>query len=622
MSTLNADQRRAVELDHPRILCKAAPGAGKTRTLVERVVRLITTGWHPSEVLALTFTRAAAEEMRTRVVARLEEIADERGKVEGQYPSWCAARLTLRTFHSWAALLLRQYADRLGVVREFTIYDDADREDVIKFVGLELAAKFKSARRLWEETSVRDRYWRLLREAGAFDYDMLEKTLTALIGQDMMVRRQLQARWKHVLVDEGQDTSLGQQRTLDLLCPDNLFVVGDPGQSIYSFRGAHPEGFLALAERAGWITVQLQTNYRSHAPIVDAATRLGQAMESPGLDQVAGRDDPVWELELAECSGPTSDAVLDAVVDHLQGCAFPEDAEDQGLPAGGRTSPWSWRDMAVLSPQWKFLDELALRLEAAGIPHVVARREVEVWDDPAARWAINCLRVAVNPQDHLSLWRAINAFQPRMGLRRWAQLRAAAMQAGWSVPEQIGEESSPEDYGESLGALYVAMAAARVRVVNGEGVALAIWEIGPTLRLLLEQLHLNTRVEWLDRFGMAVGEWTAEAEDPSAQAFLDWYAARSIQDALAKDDEDRVTLLSCHGSKGLEWPCVWMLACEPGVMPRSSKAGPGLEESRRLFYVATTRARDRLRWCWSEDRGRSPFIGEALGGTRRQQEAV
>jgi DNA helicase II / ATP-dependent DNA helicase PcrA len=253
---LSPEQLAAAEAADSHILCKAAPGSGKTRVLVARIAHLLKR-YHPSEVLALTFTRKAAAEMRERLVAEV----GPRGR-----------RVDLLTFHSWAAGLLRTYADRLGWDPRFSVRDDQDKKDLVVFVGGELGLKWKSAKRLWQEEAVRVRYHTLLREAQAMDYDMLETELLRLLELPD-VAAELRGRLQHVLVDEGQDTSATQQAILDALAPANLFVVGDHAQSIYSFRGAHVEGFVGLGARPGWRVLELATNYRSDAAVVAEVTR-------------------------------------------------------------------------------------------------------------------------------------------------------------------------------------------------------------------------------------------------------------------------------------------------------------------------------------------------------------
>lgn len=588
MTTLTPHQRAAVECSAPRILLRAPAGSGKTATLVERVARLLTGGWHPAEVLCLTFTRAASAEMRERVEARLD----------GQRIR-SLRRLTVTTFHAWAARTIREYADRLGMDAAFTIRDEQDRDDLTVFAGRELgkcpaegakprAGQWKSPRRLWQEDDVRDRYRRLMREANAVDYDGLEILLRRLLGLPD-VAAELRRRWRHVLVDEYQDTSAGQQAILDALAADNLFVVGDSAQSIYGFRGAHVGGCVDLAERPDWTTLALPDNFRSLPPIVAAANRLAAAMAVPGVEMVATRGTD-----------------LPPDLDHLSAC--PREAptpEDLHAIIAGEiaTRLGSWRDCAILAPTWSALDPVAEALTAAGVPSRLARRAFEAWDSEEARWAVACLRVAANPRDHLALFAALNGFAVRVGMGEWARARAASLRAEAPVFDVVATE-------HPAAAAPIIAAISNARAL-GEGVHPFEWvhETCSALAPEFRRLHLESRS--FAAFEDAVMAWSEKTSGATIRDFLDFYAARHVDGAAVKDDdEDAVTLTTIHGAKGREWPAVWLLGWQDGCLPRP---GADVEESRRLAYVAVTRARDRLRICLDTSTHPSRFVAEALG---------
>lgn len=598
---LNVSQRLAVASTEPRLLCLAAPGSGKTRVLTERAARILATH-HPKEVLLLTFTRKAAGEMRERL-----ETA-----VPGKSARWWMD-MQVSTMHSWGLRILRIFHDRLGMVQNFTVRDDVDREDVVRFAGLELgvmprpgqkpkAGQVTSFKGLWARDNVRARYHSLLREAQAVDYDMIEALLLDLLrlskddphGPCTWVRE----RWRHILVDEGQDTSAKQQEILDVIRAHNLFVVGDASQSVYGFRGANMRGFLDLGARPGWTTVTLPTNYRSHAAIVAAATACGQAMESPGLVQDAGRTEG---LPVDEEDAPLD--VLPAVhLDEIGGIVAADilhAREVRGL---------AWRDFAVLSPTWAHLEEVVgPALQAAGIPFKVARRGQTLWDTPGARWLVNTLRAAHNPDDHLSLYAALTAFSPRVTLEDWARLRAEAAASGTQVLDRfLVWPDAPRNLRNAL-----AMVKSDERWVDGAVDAATFLVVDAEL------LHLRTRVEEVRAAVDALREWAAVDASVDGEcylgAFLDWYAERTVAEIEEEaEEQDEVTLLSCHGGKGLEWRSVHVVGCNEGILPRAQAPGPGLEEERRLFYVALTRGMDRVRLCFTTDRAPSRFIDEAL----------
>jgi len=609
---LSPQQRHVVDLTDTHIRCLAAPGSGKTRVLIERAVRILRSH-HPKEVVLLTFTRKAANEMRERLKAAMP---DKRERF------WRDLQIT--TFHSWALRTLRRWSDKIGMVKNFTVRDAADKDDVVLYAGRQLnvvpalgakkkAGQVSTAKSAWEREAVRHTYWSLMRESQAADYDMLEMLLHGLFKKPAVVES-IRAGICHVLVDEYQDTSKLQQAILDLLDPPNAFVVGDPGQGIYGFRGAHPEGFHELGARPGWTTVHLDTNYRSYPPIVAAASRLAAAMEPKGLEQVAGRDWPGEDERavLDVLAAPTRDALTRLMVEDILTAASLVIGEAME-PIAKDDTGWirmlpepipgiAWRDMAILSPNWDLLTDLEPALTAAGIPCRLARKKGDLWDEPEVRWLVNILRVAVNPEDHLSLWSALNAFTPRVTLMEWATLRSTAATRGISIVDVMPGWVPAK-------CEYVWQAILRFSVDGldlDDGLAILQDE-------LRTELHLDSRVEGLMRVAEAIETWAAEwnqTHDAPATTvdFLDWYSERNVHDVADEEDApDAVTLGSVHSFKGLERKAVWIVGCEEGRWPRSEQ-GAAYQESLRLFYVAATRGKDRVRLCTSLHKPPSRFI--------------
>ena len=548
---LDPHQTAAVLSPAPRILLRAGAGSGKTRVLVSRVVRLLRSGAHPAEILCLTFTRVAAGEMRDRILA---ELPDWRGM----------SKLRVTTFHAWAARLLREYHDVVGYSRDFTIRDDQDRTDLIKFVGAELALKWKSAARLWEEDVVRSRYRELMREAQAMGYDDLEHELGRLLAHPD-VADQLRRRWLHVLVDEMQDTSGDQQAILDALAPVNLFVVGDHAQSVYGFRGASPAGFTDLGGREGWAVLELPINYRSVPEIVESANTIAEDMTPPGLQMIAARpSESEWAASVE----------IGALLEDMEPVYRQNPADD----------------LAVLAPTWAILRELSGHLTSAGIPWRLARPLADVWESEEMRWLIQCLRAALNPDDHLSLHSALSAFTPRIGIGDWSRVRAASLTDGSPILSCLRERMPA-----GCSWLVEAMATADHM------------EIAWALADELDRLHLTTKAAYMrDVVIEAIETYqhdaTAETPEGERLALLDYYATRHLDADAAEADEKEsaVTLSTIHGAKGLEWPCVWILAWNEGAADSFGRAirwmGRDREEQLRLRYVAVTRARDRLRF--------------------------
>lgn len=539
--TLSPHQFAAVTANDTRLVLRAGAGSGKTRVLVERVARLIEGGYHPAEILCLTFTRAAAAEMRERLRARLPQ---RRG----------LHRLAITTFHAWACRIIREFHDLAGYAREFTVRDEDDREDLVKWIGVELGLKWKSEKRLWQEESVRRRYRDILREVQAVDFDGLEHELGHLLERPD-VAAQLRRRWAHVLVDETQDNSPGQWATLALLAPGNGFVVGDHAQSIYGFRGASPAGFVELGDEGrpeAWKVLTLPDNYRSHPDIVEEANAVASIMDPPGIEMVAHR---LAEGEAAVACLPWAELAADV------------DAHDQA-------------DCAILAPTWRLAELAAETLTAAGIPVRLARPIPDVWDSGEMRWLMLCLRAAANHSDHVSLRQALNGYALRIGVGDWSAMRARALSDGSSCLDVLREL-------RPAGCSWLVEAIAKCAVDRD------IDELRIALAQELGRLHLDTRAAYMSG---AVDDALATRngqDDGSSTDLLDWYATRHLdaEPTEESDDEPAVTVGTIHSSKGLEWPYVWVL--DGGMCTRWP--GRDYQESLRLRYVATTRARDRLR---------------------------
>ena len=392
---LNEAQAEAVRSNRSRILVRAAPGSGKTRVLTTRVLRLLIDGWHPSEVLAITFTRSAADEMSERV--KTQHLQTQGRRVDG--------RLNVTTFHSWMASTLRSWAPKVKLRPDFTIRDDDDRDRLIKFVGLELGKKWKSTKRLWQENDVRRRYRDHMWASNSVDYDDLESLMGELLCDPVVVRA-LQERHRHVLIDEYQDTSARQQAILFKLHPHYCFVVCDPAQSIYSFRGADPRVIQEMVDSPQWQVIDLAVNYRSDPEIVQAATNVGQHMTPPGLVQRAGREAD-FEVE---------DVCL------LCPVLAVDSGESLSFRVAHRALTWSEKHpddtVAVLAPYWRHLRKVASELDDMGVPYVMEGAKHRVWHTDVAGEVMSAMRLMLNPTDRISARRVVG--DPVPG--KWSQM--------------------------------------------------------------------------------------------------------------------------------------------------------------------------------------------------------
>lgn len=586
--SLDPQQQAAATATHPNILLRAGAGAGKTKTLVARVLHLMRNGVDPTEVLCLTFTRAASQEMAERIEEEAALLKLGR-----------AHKVTVSTFHSWGANVLRGYGG--GLIRSnFSIMDDDDVADVICYVAAELDPKFKlgetadgrkkQARSRKDKPGVWDRFLQHMRAAGALSFDMIEDYLRMLMA-DERVAAQLRSRWRHVLVDEFQDTSKGQQEVLRLFAPRNVFRVGDHAQSIYRFRGANVEEFVALTSDPSCEVLELQANYRSTSEVVRIANKIGDHMQVKGLIQSAERGEGL-EVEGLEC--PDRQGLVKAIAVLVNDLA-----DEYGL-----------QNVAILAPQWRHLEDLADALTGLNLPIRFLRRTREVWDYEGARRIVALIKGLVNPHDHMSLWRALGS-TGKVGLTTWNLIRLEATAAGSSFLEAAirreGIMPGVLSHFTALGPDPAVVAESSISdAVNG----LLPWLVDE----YVGDARFTKREE-VDAFASAVYTWEQEQASigapHSVAAFLDWHAGRHLV-GEGKDPtelEPAVSLSTIHGAKGLEWKAVVGLV-EEGYLPKGDLDGEALEESRRLFYVLTTRARDKLVFAAAGHHGFSRFVKE------------
>jgi DNA helicase-2/ATP-dependent DNA helicase PcrA len=600
---LNEEQREVVLAGGGPILVIAGAGSGKTRTLVYRVARRIESGLDPSRILLLTFTNKAAREMLRRVEGLLT--VDTR-------------RLMGGTFHSVGSRLLRRFGERVGIGSNFTILDPEDcreifdaaisdqkipvtekrfpRGDVLSDlysftvntgrpfpeVLAERAPHFLSL----EEEIVRvfQRYRERKRAANACDYDDLLLSWKRLLQESPETAAALAASYDEVLVDEYQDTNRLQGEIVDGMARirRNVTVVGDDAQAIYSFRGASFENIVGFPERYPEAkTFRLTLNYRS-TPEILALANASIANNRRQFEK---------QLRAARGSG-----ALPAVV------PLP-DIPDQARFTAQRLLEWHdegerLSDLAVLYRAHYQALELQIELTRRGIPYEI-RSGMRFFEQRHVKDVLAFLRLIVNPKDELSWKRALKVF-PRIGERSAA-----------AVWEAIGTRPDPLAAFRERGARGIELprgsqtAIEAFRGVLGRLDSPALRSSpADAIRMVVEDVYRDfarakfpngeARLDDLEQFAQF-----AQAYD-SLRAFLEevtLFHELSGEDVVAAESEDdRVVLSTVHQAKGLEWSRVIVLGLSEGRFPsyRSSATEEGLEEERRLFYVAVTRAKNEV----------------------------
>jgi DNA helicase-2/ATP-dependent DNA helicase PcrA len=631
LSGLNPQQQQAVMAALGPVLVLAGPGSGKTRVLTQRIAYLIgNLGVRPYHILAVTFTNKAAREMGSRVSNLLgQESGDPAGGLRGS--------IWLGTFHATCARILRREAEHLPFQSNYVIFDDDDQLNVIK-VAL---ADFNLDPKLYQPNSVRHaisnakndlifpdnypvqtyrdevvsrlyrRYQELLLFNNALDFDDLLLWTAYLLENNIQVREAYARRFEHVLVDEFQDTNFSQYLLVKHLVSfhRNIFAVGDTDQSIYGWRGADYRNLLRFEKDfPDAQVILLEQNYRSTQHILDVAMA------------VIDRNPQRVHKQLFTDRGAGQKIVLHEAYDDRQEANFIVETI-AGLVARKQASPGDFAVMYRTNAQSRVLEEAFLR---AGLPYKLVgaqrfygRREIKD--------VIAYLRLTHNPRDEFSLTRAINTPPRGIGNKTFVSLRTYAQKIHLTPGEVLLEIGSQ---GESPH--LAALPARAALTLAGFAKRLAEWhelaaEWSPLQlmdRILNDidyQAHLDDgSEEGRDRWDnvQELRRLAAEFQGQGLVAFLEQIALVSDQDTL--DAGASVpTLLTLHAAKGLEFPIVFIVGLNDGVLPhsRSFEDPEAMQEERRLLYVGITRARDRLYLLYSQNRSLFGF-SEPAGPSR------
>jgi DNA helicase-2/ATP-dependent DNA helicase PcrA len=624
LAGLNEPQREAVTYHDGPQLILAGAGSGKTRVLTHRIAYLLATeAARPDEILAITFTNKAAGEMRDRA-----------GLLVGRR----IRAMWVMTFHSACARMLRAHADRLGYTRQFTIYDQADSRRLIKrcldelgvdpkrFTPAAIGSQISDAKNrlldaddygkkvgsFFEQTvaDVYRAYERGLHRMNAMDFDDLLVRAVDVLQMFDEVREQYATGFRHVLVDEYQDTNHAQYRWLRLLTKEhrNLMVVGDPDQSVYGFRGADIRNILEFEDEfVDAHVVKLEQNYRSTQTILDAANAVisnNRGRKPKNLWTELGQGDliKVRELEDEHAEGRFVSGEIQRLVD--------EGVSRAEIVVFYRTNAQS-----------RVLEDMLTRSDIAyqviGGTKFYERAEIKD--------TIAYLITLVNPQDVGAFTRIVNSPRRGIGSTSMSRVLAFANTTGSSIWDAASEPEQVPNLGaaavKALRRFMATMHVLRERAKSGATVAEllkeTLQETGFVEALEAERtIEAQGRLENLEELVNVASEYdSSEAETHSLEEFLQQVSLRSDADERT-DDEGLVTLMTLHNAKGLEFPIVFMIGCEEGVFPHSRALDEGgLEEERRLCYVGITRAERDLYLCYA--RTRNVFGSRTWGAPSR-----
>ncbi|MFC9890601.1 DNA helicase PcrA [Streptomyces pilosus] len=623
---LNDNQRAAVVHSGSPLLIVAGAGSGKTRVLTHRIAHLLAERHvHPGQILAITFTNKAAGEMKERV----EQLVGPR-----------ANAMWVMTFHSACVRILRRESKKLGFTSSFSIYDAADSKRLMALVCRDLdldpkrfPPKSFSARisnlknELIDEEDFAAQasdgfektlaqayalYQSRLREANALDFDDLIMTTVNLLRAFPDVAEHYRRRFRHVLVDEYQDTNHAQYALVRELVgtpsehpvdvppeaevpPAELCVVGDADQSIYAFRGATIRNILQFEEDyPEATTILLEQNYRSTQTILSAANAVIERNESR-------RPKNLWTN--AGSGARITGYVADTEHDEAQ---FVADEIDRLTDAGEARAG----DVAVFyrtNAQSRVFEEIFIRV---GLPYKVVGG-VRFYERKEVRDVLAYLRVLANPEDSVPLRRILNVPKRGIGDRAEAMIDALAQREKISFPQAL--KRVDEAYGmaarssNAVKRFNTLMEDLRTVVESGAGPATVLEAILERTGYLAElqastDPQDETRIENLQELAAVALEFEqerGEGESVALSDFLEQVALVADSDQIPDEEEDGsgvITLMTLHTAKGLEFPVVFLTGMEDGVFPHMRALGQTkeLEEERRLAYVGITRARERL----------------------------
>ena len=633
LNGLNPAQREAVvNFDSPSLIIAGA-GSGKTRVLTSRIAYMIERGVDPARIMALTFTNKAAEQMRERIAQM----------VPGGRSRW----IRMGTFHSVFSRILRENADRIGYPDSYTIYEPSDCKNLIKIIVKELRLdedKYKPntvlsrismaknclvtpgayaansvyaaedrQRQQPEFGNIYNQYCLRCKRNGAMDFDDLLLQTNILFRDCPDVLARYQEHYQYILVDEYQDTNYAQYLIIRRLSQKHarVCVVGDDAQSIYSFRGAKIENILSFRnDYPDARTFKLEQNYRSTRTIVDAANSVivhnAKRMEKNCFSE-GDRGEKI-RLMRAYTDREEADLVASAIHDRI------------------RETGDSWSEVAVLyrtNSQSKSIED---SLRHRGIPYRIYKGST-FYDHKEIKDLLAYIRLVINPRDDEAFRRIVNYPARGIGNTTVDRIAALASERGvsmWEAVDTLVAEPAADAVQKTI-VRKVTEFVALIRSLSLLRVELGLYEFGleiaqrsgilPLYRLEntpeaasaidnIEEL-LNSMQEFSKQreAEIAAGERTEE-DLPTVEEWMQSVMLMTDQDKDDPEDRNRVTLMTVHSSKGLEYKYVFIVGMEENLFPsqRASESPDGIEEERRLFYVALTRAKVAATLSYAESR--------------------
>ena len=617
---LNSAQRQAVETYQGPMVILAGAGSGKTRTLVTKIMYLMQeVKVSPFQILAVTFSNKAAREMRDRVA---------------QEAHMDIGALQITTFHSFCARLLRIEAPYIGLSKNFSIYDTSEQKSIVKNI---LGKRGISQREIHpsevmgfieeiknsgnyvgaDEDPLRDEvdkedlfysfyleYEKELSKSNAVDFGGLITGVIALLEKHPEILERYQNRFKYVLVDEYQDTNRAQFKLIQLLSQShqNICVVGDEDQSIYSWRGADIRNILdfeTIFPKAK--ILKLEQNYRSSKTIIEAAGHVISKNTQRKGKTMWTENDQGESIQVVECPDDRSEAQF--VGDEVRQLVQEEGVDPLDIAIFYRTNSQS-----------RLLEDA---LRGLKIPYRVVAG-IKFYDRKEIKDMLSYLRVVVNAKDSLALSRVINTPSRGIGVQTLRKLELEAVKKEISLYELLELfEQAPDDFKHLKLSAKVKKGLSQFVSIISEARLAEDHQVSP-LQIYDQLLHNSeyystlaaeknyesqARLENLDELATAIGQYQESNKEPSLSGFLETITLDSSVDQTENVKE--VSMMTIHGAKGLEYPYVFVTGVEETVFPSFQSLESGddaIEEERRLFYVSMTRAMERLYLTFAQGR--------------------
>jgi superfamily I DNA/RNA helicase len=619
LNTLNPQQRQAAETIKGPVLILAGAGTGKTRVITFRIAHMVARGIPPANILGVTFTNKAAREMQERVFKLLPKPrkteSDSRSTIHDSRPTIC-------TFHSLCVRILRQHIEKLGYKRNFVIYDESEQLGAVKKILSSISAKgekvdpaavlavlskFKNGgenAKIFGDEGVRalaqhiaKRYESALHACNAVDFDDLILLTLRLFREQPDALEACRAKYRYVMVDEYQDTNAAQFELVHALTKEhrNLCVVGDDDQSIYGWRGAEIANLLDMEKHYPEVKIiKLEQNYRSTTTILNAANAIIK-------NNARRRGKSLWS------SKGTGAKIQLHTFDSDETEAREIVAQIEFKRLAHRTP---WRDCAILFRTNQQSRPLETALRTAGVRyHLIGGQSF--FDRREVKDFLAFLKMFLNPHDDISLLRIANV--PARGLSdvTMERLLGASHDRKCSVftamKNPLVTTTFQTNTRKSIEAFVEFVERTRGQVLNpGSGVSLQTWSdnflnetgyFAELRRLEKNPENSESRVRNLKEFMAMMDRPAGGGTSPAERLgnFLEEITLDSDREEEEENTGDAVTLITMHSCKGLEFPHVFIVGLEDGLLPHSrSKAEGTLDEERRLFYVAVTRAMQTL----------------------------